>query len=57
MTLAFALSVLVLLLGFGFYWWAKNPKLIEIGRMMFFVGLFVSLLQLHGGLLLSVFKQ
>jgi len=56
MSIGLALSVLVFLLGVAFYWWAKNPKLIEIGRIMFAVGLLVSLFQLHGGLSLNLFR-
>jgi Na+/phosphate symporter len=57
MTIALALSVLVFILGGLMYWFAARPKLQEIGRLMFAVGLFVSLLQLHGGILLQAFKQ
>lgn len=57
MNIGLALSVLVFLVGFGFYWWSSRPKLAEIGRIMFLVGLLVSLLQLHGGVALSIFKQ
>jgi hypothetical protein len=48
------LPVLVALIGVLMYGFCANPKLSEIGRLAFFVGLFVFLL--HGQAALSVVK-
>ena len=43
------LSLLVCLVGLGFYWFADPPaKVSEVGRIAFFAGLFVFLLQFGG---------
>lgn len=40
MTIAIGLALLVMILGAIVYWIAGNPKLGEMGRIAFFVGLF-----------------
>lgn len=57
MTIGLALSVVVFAVGLWLWVWSSKPKWNEVGRIMFAVGLFISLLQLHGGVLLNIFKQ
>jgi len=43
------LSLLICILGLAFYWFADPPaKAAEVGKLAFFAGLFVFLLQLGG---------
>lgn len=40
MSIAIGLALFVMILGAIIYWIAANPKLAEMGRIAFFVGLF-----------------
>lgn len=48
MTLSLALSVAVLVVGGLLYLLAANPKVAEVGRLMFAVGLLAALLRFAG---------
>lgn len=54
MDISFALSIAVLIAGLVIYLVVKEGKAVEVGRLMFFAGLLVTLLRFGGHAALHV---
>jgi protein-S-isoprenylcysteine O-methyltransferase Ste14 len=56
MNFSLALSVVIALVGLGFYLWNNHPKYSTAGLVAFGCGLLATLLRLSGGVAINVFK-